>query len=412
MPRIKEKLTTIQVKNLKVPGRYSDGGGLYIYVKSPDRRYWVFRYRDRVTGKHRDKGLGPLDDVSLKMARDKARSCRNSLRDHIDPIDKDKQERMDAIIERSRQISFGECAKRYIEAHRADWHNKKHASQWTSTIETYCEPILSLSVADVDTRLVLQCIEPIWSTKTVTATRVRQRIESVLDWATVRKYRAGENPARWKGHLNKLLAMPSKLKKVKHLPALDYKKMGEFMAKLRKLDDLAARALELQILTATRPGEVVGSSWDEFNLQDALWTIPAERMKAGKEHHVPLSKQAVELMNTLPKGDDFVFTGISTGRHLTTEVELKCLKSIEPNVTSHGFRSTFRDWAADCTNHQREVCEHALAHQLQDKAEAAYSRSSQLAKRERLMTDWANFCDIEGTTDTNKVTPIRGRQGA
>ncbi len=405
MPRIKEKLKAIQVKNLKNPGRYNDGGGLYLYVKAPDRRYWIFRYRDRVTGKHRDKGLGPLDDVSLKMARDKARSCRNSLRDNIDPIDKERQERMDAILERSRQISFGECAKLYIEAHKAGWRNKKHIAQWTSTIETYCEPILTLSVSDVDTRLVLKCLEPIWTTKTVTATRVRQRIESVLDWATVRKYRTGENPARWKGHLNKLLAMPSKLKKIKHLPALDYRKAGAFMAKLRKVDDIAARALELQILTATRPGEVVGSRWEEFDLDTALWTIPAERMKANKEHEVPLSKQAVNLLKTLPRVSEFVFTSISAGRHLTTEAGLKCLKSIEPNVTSHGCRSSFRDWAGDRTNFPREVCEHALAHQLKDKAEAAYARSSLMPKRTKLMQDWANYCDIEAQPDAT-VTPI------
>lgn len=411
MPRIENKLNTTQVRNLKKVGRYNDGGGLYLYVKSPDRRYWVFRYRDRITGKHRDKGLGPAWDVDLQQARDKAKDCRDALRDGFDPIDKDKQARIDAMLEKARQITFGECAKQYIEAHEAGWRNAKHAAQWTSTIDTYCIPILKLPVADVDTSLVMRCLEPIWSSKTETATRVRQRIESVLDWATVRNYRVGENPARWKGHLNKLLPMPSKLKKVKHRPALDYRKVGSFMSKLRKQHGLSARALELQVLTAARPGEAVGAYWKEFDLDAALWTIPAERMKANKEHEIPLSKQAVKLLKALPKASEFVFSGSKKGKHLTTDAGMKCLKGIEPDITAHGFRSTFRDWAADCTSYSREVCEHALAHQLKDKAEAAYSRSSQLEKRRRLMNDWAKYCAIEVAPDAS-VTPIRKGKAA
>lgn len=411
MPKTKEKLAAIQVKTLIKPGRYNDGGGLYLYVKTPDRRYWVFRYRDRVTGKHRDKGLGSVDDVSLKMARNKARDCRNLLRDNIDPIDKEKRERMDAILAKLRQITFKECATQYIEAHRAGWRNAKHAAQWTSTINTYCEPILELSVADVDTTKVLRCLEPIWTNKTVTATRVRQRIESVLDWATARKYRVGANPARWKGHLDKLLPLPSKLKKVRHLPALHYKKVGAFMAGLRKEGDIAARALELQILTATRPGEAVGTRWDEIDLEATLWTISAERMKSNKEHEVPLSDQAVTLLQSLPRDSEFAFPGISADKHVTTDAGLKLLKNIETSITAHGFRSTFRDWAADRTNFPREVCEHALAHQIKDKAEAAYSRSSQLAKRSKLMQAWADYCDIVARSD-GTVTPIHSKKGA
>ena len=411
MARIKEKLTAIQVKNLKEPGRHHDGGGLYLYVKKKSgTRYWVFRYRDLKTRKHRDKGLGPYSDVSLKVAREKAQDCRIKLHFNIDPIDSVKQERMNAILEVSKQKTFGECAKQYIEAHKAGWRNKKHAAQWVSTIEAYCESIQNLSVADVDTEMVLQCLEPIWLTKTETATRVRQRIESILDWATVHKYRMGDNPARWKGHLNKLLAPPSKIKKVQHRAALSYQKIAGFVAKLRKLDGLSSCALELQILTATRPGEVVGARWNEFNFDDALWVIPAERMKAFKEHEIPLSKQAVSLVKALPKTSEFVFPGVSTGKHLSTDAGMKCIKNIEPNITAHGFRSTFRDWAADCTSHPREVCEHALAHQLRDKAEAAYSRSSQLTKRKVLMADWADYCDL-GQQQVATITSIRVKGG-
>lgn len=408
MARIKEKLSALQIKNLKEPGRYNDGGGLYLYVKDPDRRYWVFRYRDRTTGKQRDKGLGPYSDVSLKTAREDAQDCRIKLRNNIDPIDSVKQERLNAILQVSKKKSFGECAKQYIEAHRSSWRNKKHAAQWTSTIEAYCKSIQSLPVADVDTAKVLLCLEPIWLTKTETATRVRQRIESILDWATVHEYRSGDNPARWKGHLNKLLAAPSKIKSVRHRSALSYKKIAGFVAKLRKLDGLSSSALELQILTATRPGEVVGASWDEFNFDDALWVIPAKRMKAFKDHEIPLSNQALSVLKALPKTSKFVFPGASTEKHLTTDAGMKCIKNIEPSITAHGFRSTFRDWAADCTSHPREVCEHALAHQLKDKAEAAYSRSSQLSKRKVLMTDWADHCDMGQQPDAT-VTSIHAK---
>ena len=408
MPRTLKKLTPLQVRNIKSPGRHNDGGGLYLYVNKSGQRYWIFRYRDRATGKHRDMGLGPELDVPVGEAREKARKHRNELRDGIDPIDRKKKERAELILAKAKQITFKECADQYIESHRPAWRNAKHASQWANTLNTYCSNLMPLPVSSIDTALVLQCLEPIWTVKTETATRVRQRIESVLDWATARKYRLGENPARWRGHLDKLLPMPSKVKRVKHRPALDYRHAGEFMKKLRNVDSTAASAIELQMLTATRPGETVGAQWTEFDLKAKIWTIPAERMKAHKEHEVPLSKQAVAILKGLPRCSDYVFPGRSSDRHLTTAAGMKLLKEIKPGITAHGFRSTFRDWAADSTNYPREVCEAALAHQLKDKSEAAYFRSDMITKRSCLMNDWAKYCDRPSVSDS-KVIPIKSK---
>ena len=405
MPSQFNKLSAVAIRRLKKPGRYSDGGGLYLFIKKNGERFWVFRYRDRTTQKHRDMGLGPERDVSLKEARDKAVECRSALREGVDPIDSRREARLAAMVGRAHRLKFKECAQRYIEAHRDSWNNAKHVYQWERTLEIYAADLMPLPVASIDTALVLKCLEPIWKTKTETATRVRQRIEAVLDWATVRKYRTGENPARWKGHLDKLLPKPAKLKNVQHLPALEYREMGAFMSELREVNSLAACALELQILTATRPGEVVGARWEEFDLKNALWAIPAERMKAKKEHVVPLSEQAVSLLKSLPETSEYVFPGLKPGRHITTAAAMKCTKGIREGVTNHGFRSTFRDWAADQTNFPREVCEHALAHQLSDGVEAAYHRKTMLPKRTKLMQTWANYCDQQG--DHASVTPIR-----
>jgi integrase len=416
-----KKLSALQIQALKVPGRYNDGGGLYLHIRESKLRTigedptlyrsWVFRYRDRVTGKLRDKGLGPYPDTKLIEAREAARAHRKELRAGISPIDAAREKIIEEKLALARRITFGDCAKQYIKAHRGEWRNEKHIYQWNRTLEIYCALIMPLPVAEVDTGLVLQCLEPIWADKTETATRTRQRIESVLDWATARKFRIGENPARWKGHLDKLLAEPGKLKNVKHLSALDYRKLGEFMSRLREVDSMAAYALELQILTATRPGEVVGAQWNEFDLNSKIWTIPAERMKANKEHEVPLSPQAVKLLKRIPPvtDNDYVFPGASKNPHMTTAANMKLLKEIQPGITAHGFRSTFRVWCAEQTNFPREVIEHALAHRLKDKVEAAYQRKTQLPKRIKLMKAWAGFCDIK-TASSASVTPIRGRE--
>lgn len=400
---MENKLTAIGVKNTTKPGRYSDGGGLYLYVPSADSRggkRWVFRWRDRNTGKTRDKGLGPVRDVPLVKARRDALECRQQLREGIDPIHAAK-------VEGARRTTFGQCAEMYMDAHRDGWRNAKHAAQWQSTLDTYAAILQPLPVAKIDTDLIIKVLAPIWTTKTETATRVRQRIEAVLNWATARKFRSGENPARWRGHLENLLAKPTKLKKVEHRAALPYAEIGAFMTDLRQQGGLGALALELQILTACRPGEVANAQWTEFDLDAATWTIPGERMKAGKEHRVPLSVPAVTLLRELPRVNAFVFPGTKKGQSLTTAAMLKALRTVRPGFDAHGFRSTFRDWAADQTAYPRDVAEAALAHAVQG-VEAVYRRTDLLNKRARLMADWAKYC--AKPAPTGNVTGIR--QGA
>lgn len=391
---MRNKLTVLGVRNTTKPGRYSDGGGLYLYV--PEERFrggkrWVFRWRDKLTGKLRDKGLGPVNDVTLIQAREKAAEYRQQVRDGIDPIGAARERLAAAKVEGARLITFGQCAQRYMDAHRDSWRNAKHAAQWQSTLDTYAAILQPLPVDRIDTGLVMKVLEPIWTTKTETATRVRQRIEAVLNWATARKFRSGENPARWRGHLENLLAKPTKLKKVEHRAALPYSEAGAFMAELRQQKGLGASALELQILTACRPGEVAGAQWAEFDLEAATWTIPGERMKAGKEHRVPLSPPALALLRGLPRVGDYVFPGTKKGQPITTAAMLKALRTIRPGFDAHGFRSTFRDWAADQTAYPRDVAEAALAHVVQG-VEAVYRRTDLFNKRARLMADWAKYC--------------------
>jgi integrase len=414
---MRSKLTDAKCKKAKA-GRYADGGNLYLLVKPDGRKSWLFRFVDPVTGKRRDMGLGRYGkhDVTLAKARKKAGKARNLLKQSKDPIEKRKRkvEKLKRKLEKRRKeqanrLTFRQCRDRFIKANKAEWKNGKHTAQWISTLDTYAKPILDKPVADIGQDDVLACIEPLWTTKTETMTRVRQRIERVLNWATVRKLRKGENPARWKGHLDTLLPKPTKLKKVQHRPALPYLEIGAFMVKLRAKDSLAAKALELQILTATRPGEVCAAQWSEFDLNTKLWTIPTERMKASKEHTIPLSQQAVDLLKSLPRvsGSDYLFPGLKKGTHMTTAAGMKLLKELWPGITAHGMRSTFRDWAGETTAYKREVIEMAMAHQLKDKAEAAYARGNLLDKRTKLMRDWANYCG-QPSADTASVTPIRG----
>lgn len=408
MARECDRLTAVQVRQERKPGRHADGGGLYLFVKPDGRRTWVFRYTDRRTGKQRDMGIGNAVDVTLAHARKRAHEARLLLLDHGDPIEARGARAEAARIERANRLTFAQCAEQYIAAHRAGWRNAKHAEQWTATLETYGKPINPLPVADIDTALVLKCLQPYWTEKAETMTRVRQRIESVLDWATVRGYRKGENPARWRGHLDKLLPKRSKVKTVVHRPALAYAEMYEFMIELRQRNSLAARALELQILTATRPGGPAGAQWSEIDSVAETWTIPKGRMKAHKEHTVPLTKAAQALLRALPRINSFVFASVK-GKPITTAAGQDLLKEMRPGFTAHGFRSTFRDWAGDKTAHPREIIEHALAHQLKDKAEAAYSRSSALERRAQLMADWASYLDTPPAGAI--VTPDNGREG-
>ena len=397
-----------EAKGKHVTQRFNDGGGIYLMVKPDGRKTWVFRYRNRITGVQRNMGLGPFgpNDVTLEKARIEAGRQRDLLRDLKDPIDERRKVLNAARLEQARRMTFEDCFKGYLEDNREGWSNEKHAAQWESTVRTYAALLLPLSVADIDTDLVLKCLRPIWKTKTETATRVRQRIEAVLAWATVHKFRAGDNPARWRGHLDQILPKPTSLKKVKHMPALPYTEIGAFMETLRAKDSQAARALELQILTATRPGETVGARWDEFDLKAKTWMIPADRMKADKEHVVPLPDRALEIIKGQPKVSDFVFPGVSLRRPMTTAAGMKLIKEIQPGITAHGMRSTFRDWAADCTSYPPQVIENALAHQLKDKAEAAYLRSTTMPKRVKLMKAWADYCATV-PEDTDNVMPIR-----
>jgi len=402
---MREKLSEEFCTKTKKSGYHADGGGLYLNVKPDGRKYWCFRWRDRHArytteksqgvGKLREKGLGPFGeyDISLQDARHLAGECRQLLREGKDPIAEARRNARKTAHDLAGELTFGICAKRYIDANKATWRNEKQAAQWSATLSTHAAPIMTLPVADIDTTLVLSCLEPIWTSKTETATRVRQRIETVLDWATARKFRSGENPARWRGHLDRLLPKPTKLKNVKHRPAMDYRQLGAFMSKLRAVDSLAASALQLQILTAARPGEIVGARWSEFGLKGRVWTIPAEHMKADQDHTIPLSPQAVKVLKTLPQNNEFVFPGVSLKKGMSTAAVMKLIKQIEPGITAQGFRSTFRDWATDQATYPREVIEYAMAQQLKDKVEAAHLRSDLIARRAQLMRDWANFCD-------------------
>jgi integrase len=399
-----------KVAKVTKPGRYADGGGLYLWVKPDGRKTWTYRWRDRVTGGQREAGLGSLTNqrVTLKQARDRADKYRDMVWSGLDPIAERKRLLEVARAEQAKLWTFQQCAEAYIETNKAQWKNPKHTAQWTSTLTTYASPIWTMLVRDIEQDEVLSCIEPHWTTKTETMTRVRQRIEAVLAWAKVKKYRTGDNPAQWKNHLDKVLPKPTQLKKVVHRAALPWREAGAFMATLRDVDSMAAKALELQILTATRPGETVGARWTEIDLEAKVWTIPAERMKADKEHEIPLSTQALKLIKSLPHVSDFLFPGVSLDKPMTTAAAMKLIKRIHPGITAHGFRSTFRDWCADDqTAYPREVIEHALAHQLKDKAEASYQRSTVFPKRVKLMTAWANYCDTI-STDANNVRQIRG----
>ena len=401
-------LVAKHLKNLK-PGRHNDGDGLYLLVRGASRT-WVFRYRDRVTSKLRDKGLGSLSAVSLAAARAETAKLRADLRNGTDPIAAKREATQAAKLEAAKSRTFEQCRDAYIDAHRAGWRNAKHGQQWVNTLDTHAAALLELPVQAIDTGLVLGVLEPIWSTKTETATRVRQRIEAVLDWATARGYRKGENPARLRGHLQTLLPDAAKVRKVTPRAALPYSVMGTFWRELVAVDTLASKALRLQILSATRPSEATGAHWDEVDLKAKVWTIAGDRMKAGKEHRVPLSAELVAMLEAMTHREGWLFPG--TGRKpgpLTIAATLKLVKQLRPGLTAHGFRSTFRDWAADQTGYPRDVAEMALAHTIQDKSEAAYRSSDMLERRARLMQDWASYCHKERKQAGN-VTPIRKRK--
>lgn len=404
-------LTAARLKQPMANGRHRDGEvkGLYFRVVG-DSRSWMLRVV--IDGKRCDLGLGSYPDVGLADAREKARAKRTAIAAGINPLAEKRAKAEADRIERAKAKTFEDCAAAYIEDQKAGWKNEKHAKQWTATLETYAYPKFGkVSVASVDTALVLEVIRPLWATKTETASRLRGRIEKVLDWAKVSGFRNGENPARWRGHLDKILKPRAKVQKVEHHAALPYANIGTFMAELKKREGMSARALEFAILTAARSGEVRGATFDEFDLDGAspTWTIPRERMKADKEHRIPLSPAAVALLKALPtvEGSNFIFPA-PRGGALSDMALTAVLKRMDRNdLTAHGFRSTFRDWAGEQTAYPREVIEHALAHQLKDKAEAAYQRGDLLEKRARLMDDWAKRCAMADNAAGN-VVAIKG----
>jgi integrase len=408
-----EKLSALAVSRAKTRGYLGDGGGLYLQVSASGAKSWVFRFKDH--GRLREMGLGPLHTVGLADARKRAAVCRQMRLDGTDPIAVKKAGKLKAKLEAARAMTFQQCAEAYIDAHKAGWQNAKHAAQWSSTLKTYAYPVFgALPVQAVDVALIAKVLEPIWKTKTETASRLRGRIERVLDWATVRGYRQGDNPARWRGHIDQLLPARSKVQKVQHHAALPYAEIGQFMADLREQDTTSALALEFLILTATRTAEVIGATWSEVDLDAAVWTIPAERMKAKKEHRIPLPKPVMTILKRLHKHrtGEFVFMGARPGKPLSNMAPLMLLERLgRSDLTVHGFRSTFRDWCAERTNFPREVAEHALAHSLPDKVEAAYRRGDLFEKRRRLMDAWARYCSAIEKTG-NVVTLSAGAKKA
>lgn len=385
--RALNKLSVKKVESNKLePGYYGDGGGLLLRITPTKTRSWIFRYARG--GKTHDIGLGAYLNVSLELARTKAAELRAVLGRGGDPMALRRAEKAEV----AGRTSFKQCAEKYIEANRAGWKNPKHGDQWKSTLETYAYPVIGeLDVRHVDTHHLLKILEPIWGTKNETASRVRGRIERVLAWATTRKLRTGDNPAKWTHHLDTILPAPSKVKKTSHHEALPYQEVGALIQSLQAQLGVAPRALEFTILTVARTNEVIGATWSEIDLDQAVWTIPAERMKAKKEHRIPLSARALEILRAMNEvqESDFVFPGWKAKTGLSNMAMLKLLKRVGlESLTVHGFRSTFRDWAGETTAHPREVIEHALAHQLKDKAEAAYARGTLFDKRRALMSDW------------------------
>jgi integrase len=391
------RLTARRIETAKT-GKHSDGGNLYLIVSSTGGRKWVLRFTWR--GKAREMGLGTPATVCLADAREKADSARRMIAKGLNPID--ERQRTGGVP------TFGEMAEKVRESLSAGFRNSKHRSQWKTTLATYAAPLRNKPVDTITTDFVLAALQPIWMTKPETASRVRGRIEKVLDAAKAKGYRSGENPARWRGHLDHLLPKQSKLARGHHA-AMPYEHVAAFVGRLRESDSLTAQALEFCILTAVRSGEVLGMRWSEVNLEKGIWTLPPHRMKAGREHRVPLPERAVAILKHLAetRTGDFVFPGQRKDRPLSDSAMHKMLRWMEADTaTVHGFRSSFRDWAGNETSYPRDLIETALAHAIADKAEQAYRRSDALEKRRKLMEAWAAYCDPNRTA---KVLQLHGR---
>ncbi|SFV38701.1 tyrosine-type recombinase/integrase [Hyphomicrobium facile] len=394
MPKATHRLTAIKAANTKAVGMHPDGAGLYLKVDKCGSRSWVFRYmRER---KPRYLGLGSAASVSLATARSLASDARRQLDLGQDPIEAKRLAEKEVAADKARSMTFKECAEAYMAAHEPSWKNAKHCEQWHSTLRRYLYPKFGgIAVSSVTTVIVLDAIQPIWHSMPETASRVRGRIEVVIDWAKARGAFSGENPARWRGHLANLLPKPSKVAKVEHHAAMPFDDLPAFVSELRATAGLTSRALEFTILTAARTTEALGARWTEFDLGKKLWTVPGARMKSGKEHRVPLSPRSVEIVKELEtvKQNEFVFPGEKPGRHLSNMSMLMLLRRMKrSDLTVHGFRSTFRDWAAETTNFPNFVVEMALAHAISDGVEAAYRRGDLSEKRRVLMGEWDRYC--------------------
>jgi integrase len=404
-------LSAAKVKNLKAPGDYLDGRGLYLQVRSESSKSWLLKYS--MEKRAREMGLGPAADIPLATARELRDRHRALLKQGIDPLEHKQAEKSAKALERAKAITFKDACARYIAANRSGWKNIKHAAQWEATLKAYAYPIIgALPVQAIDTALVMAVLDPIWSKKPETASRVRGRIESVIAAAKARGEFKGENPATWKGHLDKLLPKTSKVSKVKNHAALPYADLPTFMMDLRQREGIAAAAMEFLILTVGRTGEVLGATWDELDLRKSVWTIPGERMKNGKEHQVPLSAPAVAVLERMSKitNGEYVFFGQSSGRSLSNMALLVLLRRMKrDDITSHGFRSTFRDWAAE-RGYQDPVAEAALAHSVPDAVVAAYKRTTFFELRKKMMDDWAAFATSDPVKTGDNVVELRAAQ--
>lgn len=411
MKRKVNRLEPLDVARMKTPGYYPDGLNLYLQVSAAKTKSWVLRYT--LVGKSREMGLGTFPTFSLADARERAKAARQLLADGICPLETKRSKILADRLSAASVITFEDAAARYIKTHESGWKNLKHVGQWRRTIATFASPFIGrLPVHAIDNKAVVNVLEPIWNSKRETATRLRARIEKILDWATTMKYRSGDNPAKYKGNLDNLLTKSKKI--VEHHPALPFIEIGAFMATLRTMPGMGALALQFIILTATRTSEVLKAQWSEFDLGAGVWVIPKERMKAGKEHAVPLSSEAVEILHKAGwemRESEFVFAGVN-GKALSNMACLAVLKRMErPGLTVHGFRSTFRDWCSESTAYPSDVAEMALAHTIKDKTEAAYRRGDLFDKRTRMMEDWAAYCATVRTS-ADKVVSIRGKVAA
>lgn len=403
---MKQHVTHQWLKSLTAPKPHRVAPCLYIRVSESGTRRWIFRWRDRASKALRDHGLGSFPDVGLAEAKERAAELRKLVKHGGDPIAERRKQRASLKT----IPAFAECAEQYIEAHGASWKNEKHRQQWQNTLATYAAPINDLPVNMIDDSHVIKILDPLWYKKTETATRLRARMERVLDYAATRKYRSKENPARWKGHLSTVFPSPTKLKKVKHHASLPYQEMHAFMETLKEHEGVSVEALKFLIYTAGRVGEVVGAPWSEINFDSKTWVVPAERMKADREHRVPLSNAALEVLQQ-QKGlhDEFVFPGVRAKTHISTAAMPELLKELHPGITCHGMRSSFRNWCAEQTAFPSEVAEAALAHVNKDKVEAAYLHTDHLEKRISLMARWAKHCNTAPAA--GNVVPINSKAG-